>query len=111
MVRARIGKIYKLCVNAISLHTYLDGVGPFKDPGLRAVEIPHSTATLSAGGGCSLYGLRLMHRPNIFLPSHRLSMGKGGLLFLSFFRPNPNPSVTPLRVTIASVVLCHDKVK
>ena len=27
----------------------------------------HSTATLSPGGTRSLYGLRLMHRPNIFL--------------------------------------------
>ncbi|EKM81199.1 hypothetical protein AGABI1DRAFT_26820, partial [Agaricus bisporus var. burnettii JB137-S8] len=48
-------------------HTYLDGTGPFKDLGLWAVEALHSTATLSAGGLRGLYGLRLMHRPNIFL--------------------------------------------
>ena len=35
--------------------------------GLWAVEASHSTATLSSGGLCGLYGLRLMHRPNISL--------------------------------------------
>jgi len=75
MVRAQLRKLYKLWVNTTTLHTYLDGVGSFMDPGLRAVEIPHSTATLSSGGSCSLYGLRLMHRPNIFQSFHGLSMG------------------------------------
>ncbi|KAA1473431.1 hypothetical protein DENSPDRAFT_780045, partial [Dentipellis sp. KUC8613] len=48
-------------------HTYLDGIGPFTYLGLWAVGASHSTATLSSGGTCGLYGLRLMHRPNIFL--------------------------------------------
>ncbi|RDB15551.1 hypothetical protein Hypma_004149, partial [Hypsizygus marmoreus] len=75
-------------------HTYLDGTSPFKYLGLWAVEILHSTATLSilsefrnlvtlavggwdvtvtsfpirnsTGGVCGLYGLRLMHHLNIF---------------------------------------------
>ena len=55
---------------AISLskpHTYLDGISPFNYLGLWAVEMLHSTATLSSEGVCGLYGLRLMHRLNIFL--------------------------------------------
>ena len=68
-------QVYNPWPNSPSLHTYLDGVGPFKEPGLRPVEIPHSTATLSSGGGRSLYGLRLMHRPNIFQSLYGLSMG------------------------------------
>lgn len=35
--------------------------------GLWAVGAIHSTATLSSEGTCGLYGLRLMHRLNIFL--------------------------------------------
>ncbi|KAF8911565.1 hypothetical protein CPB84DRAFT_1671781, partial [Gymnopilus junonius] len=64
-------------------HTYLDGIGPFKYLGLWAVEILHSTATLSSGGVCGLYGLRLMHRLNIFLSCFGHS-GWAGSLFLSF---------------------------
>ncbi|KAG7442501.1 uncharacterized protein BT62DRAFT_829763, partial [Guyanagaster necrorhizus] len=48
-------------------HTYLDGTSPFRYPGLWAVEILHSTATLSPEGVYGLYRLRLMHRLNIFL--------------------------------------------
>ncbi|EKM61511.1 uncharacterized protein PHACADRAFT_47812, partial [Phanerochaete carnosa HHB-10118-sp] len=48
-------------------HTYLDGIGPFTYMGLWAVGVSHSTATLSPGGPCGLYGLRLVHRLNIFL--------------------------------------------
>ncbi|KAF9011938.1 hypothetical protein BDQ17DRAFT_1233250, partial [Cyathus striatus] len=48
-------------------HTYLDGTSSFTELSLWAVGIPHSTATLSPGGACGLYGLRLMHRLNIFL--------------------------------------------
>ncbi|KAI0745277.1 hypothetical protein C8Q76DRAFT_605008 [Earliella scabrosa] len=48
-------------------HTYLDGTGPFTYLGLWAVGASHSTATLSSGGPRGLYGLRLMHRPNISL--------------------------------------------
>ncbi|TBU59160.1 hypothetical protein BD310DRAFT_925811, partial [Dichomitus squalens] len=35
--------------------------------GSWAVGASHSTATLSSGGSCGLYGLRLMHRLNISL--------------------------------------------
>ncbi|KAH9849942.1 hypothetical protein C2E23DRAFT_687073, partial [Lenzites betulinus] len=48
-------------------HTYLDGTSPFPSLGPWAVGCSHSTATLSAGGPCGLYGLRLMHRLNISL--------------------------------------------
>ncbi|KAH9988080.1 hypothetical protein BJV74DRAFT_737719, partial [Russula compacta] len=48
-------------------HTYLDGINPFMYLGSWAVRASHSTATLSPGGTCGLYGLRLMHRLNIFL--------------------------------------------
>ncbi|PCH36371.1 hypothetical protein WOLCODRAFT_49950, partial [Wolfiporia cocos MD-104 SS10] len=48
-------------------HTYLDGTSPFTYPGVWAVGATHSTATMSAGGIYGLYGLRLMHRLNIFL--------------------------------------------
>ncbi|KAI9063140.1 hypothetical protein FKP32DRAFT_1611939 [Trametes sanguinea] len=48
-------------------HTYLDGTSPFMYRGSWAVGASHSTATMSSGGPCGLYGLRLMHRPNIFL--------------------------------------------
>ncbi|PCH43454.1 hypothetical protein WOLCODRAFT_76125, partial [Wolfiporia cocos MD-104 SS10] len=48
-------------------HTYLDGTSPFMYPGMWAVGASHSTATMSAGGTSGLYGLRLMHRLNIFL--------------------------------------------
>ncbi|KAF8808675.1 hypothetical protein BYT27DRAFT_7096284, partial [Phlegmacium glaucopus] len=49
-----------------TLHTYLDGIGSFNYLGLWAVGILHSTATLSSKGVYGLYGLRLMHRLNIF---------------------------------------------
>ncbi|EIW61281.1 uncharacterized protein TRAVEDRAFT_102365, partial [Trametes versicolor FP-101664 SS1] len=48
-------------------HTYLDGTSPFMYQGSWAVGASHSTATLSPGGPCGLYGLRLMHRLNISL--------------------------------------------
>ncbi|KAI0642260.1 hypothetical protein C8Q79DRAFT_917513, partial [Trametes meyenii] len=48
-------------------HTYLDGTSPFTYQGPWAVGTSHSTATLSSGGPCGLYGLRLMHRLNISL--------------------------------------------
>ncbi|KAI0030902.1 hypothetical protein K488DRAFT_53218 [Vararia minispora EC-137] len=73
------------------LHTYLDGTGPFMSLGPWAAGSFHSTATLSAGGACGLYGLRLMHRLNIFLSRSGLRAGR------AFFRlicpPNPNPTV------------------
>ncbi|KDR75589.1 hypothetical protein GALMADRAFT_47266, partial [Galerina marginata CBS 339.88] len=47
-------------------HTYLDGISPFNYLGLWAMDVLHSTATLSSGDVCGLYGLRLMHRLNIF---------------------------------------------
>ncbi|TBU34141.1 hypothetical protein BD311DRAFT_650863, partial [Dichomitus squalens] len=48
-------------------HTYLDGTRPFMYQGSWAVGASHSTATMSSGGPCGLYGLRLMHRLNISL--------------------------------------------
>ncbi|EMD33039.1 hypothetical protein CERSUDRAFT_38069, partial [Gelatoporia subvermispora B] len=48
-------------------HTYLDGTSPFMYLGPWAVGAFHSTATLSSEGTYGLYGLRLMHRLNIFL--------------------------------------------
>ncbi|PCH35682.1 hypothetical protein WOLCODRAFT_80957, partial [Wolfiporia cocos MD-104 SS10] len=48
-------------------HTYLDGISSFTSQGVWAVGASHSTATMSSGGVCGLYGLRLMHRLNIFL--------------------------------------------
>lgn len=51
----------------ITLHTYLDGISPLTYLGLWAVGVFHSTATLSSEETYGLYGLRLMHRLNIFL--------------------------------------------
>lgn len=48
-------------------HTYLDGTAPLKYLGLWTVGVSHSTATMSSGETCVLYGLRLMHRLNISL--------------------------------------------
>ncbi|KAH9993295.1 hypothetical protein BJV74DRAFT_771122, partial [Russula compacta] len=62
-------------------HTYLDGINPFTYQGLWAVRASHSTATLSSGGTCGLYGLRLMHRLNIFL-SHSGPRAGWALLFV-----------------------------
>ncbi|KAI6006748.1 hypothetical protein EDC04DRAFT_2781684, partial [Pisolithus marmoratus] len=47
-----------------------------------AVGIFHCTATLSSEGPCGLYGLRLMHRRNIFQSCH----GHSGWAGLFFFR-------------------------
>ncbi|KAH9023329.1 hypothetical protein EDB85DRAFT_1870770, partial [Lactarius pseudohatsudake] len=71
-------------------HTYLDGIGPFTYQGLWAARASHSTATLSSGGTGGLYGLRLMHRLNIFLS--RSGPRAGRALFLSVQCPNPNPN-------------------
>ena len=54
-------------VEIVAPHTYLDGTAPFMYLGSWAVGASHSTATLSSGGPRGLYGLRLMHRPNISL--------------------------------------------
>ncbi|KAI0800230.1 hypothetical protein C8Q74DRAFT_1192948 [Fomes fomentarius] len=59
--------VYEACPSDVTTHTYLDGTSPFMYLGLWAVGASHSTATLSSGGPCGLYGLRLMHRLNIFL--------------------------------------------
>ncbi|KAL1681178.1 hypothetical protein EV122DRAFT_206245, partial [Schizophyllum commune] len=58
-------------------HTYLDGICPFMYLGRWCVGALHSTATLSSGRTCALYGLRLMHRPNIF-PSRSGHSGWAG---------------------------------
>ncbi|KAI9067334.1 hypothetical protein FKP32DRAFT_1563952, partial [Trametes sanguinea] len=71
-------------------HTYLDGTSPFMYRGSWAVGASHSTATMSSGGPCGLYGLRLMHRPNIFLS--RFGPRAGRAIFFWLLRcPNPNP--------------------
>ncbi|KIP10156.1 hypothetical protein PHLGIDRAFT_52068, partial [Phlebiopsis gigantea 11061_1 CR5-6] len=51
----------------VAPHTYLDGICLFTYLGVWAVGAIHSTATLSPEGPCGLYGLRLVHRLNIFL--------------------------------------------
>ncbi|KAG2754137.1 hypothetical protein P692DRAFT_20676877, partial [Suillus brevipes Sb2] len=56
---------------------------PLHVSGSWAVETFHSTATLSSEGVCGLYGLRLMHRLNIF-PSHHGHSGWVGLAFCCF---------------------------
>jgi hypothetical protein len=66
-------------------HTYLDGISPFMYLGLWAVEMLHSTATLSSEGVCGLYMLRHMHRLNIFLSCFGHS-GWAGSLFFRLFR-------------------------
>ena len=58
--------------------------------GLWATGTFHSTATLSSEGACGLYGLRLMHRLNIFQSCHGHS-GWAGPSFLLLSGPNPNP--------------------
>lgn len=60
--------------------------------GLWAVGTFHCTATLSSEGAYGLYGLRLMHRLNIFLSCHGHSGWAGLSIFLFFYFPNPNPS-------------------
>ncbi|KAJ7216356.1 hypothetical protein GGX14DRAFT_339543, partial [Mycena pura] len=58
-------------------HTYLDGTASFTYLELWAVGTLHSTATLSiTESACGLYGLRLMHRLNIFLSCHGHSAGR-----------------------------------
>ncbi|OSX65805.1 hypothetical protein POSPLADRAFT_1131730 [Postia placenta MAD-698-R-SB12] len=66
-------------------HTYLDGIDPFISSGLWAVEASHSTATMSSGGLRGLYGLRLMHRLNIFLSCSGPRAGQA-----VFFVPAPS---------------------
>ena len=61
---------------SVAPHTYLDGIGPFIYLGLWAVGAIHSTATLSSEGIRGLYGLRLVHRPNIFLFCFGLRAGQ-----------------------------------
>ena len=50
---------------------------------LWAVGASHSTATLSSGGTRGLYGLRLMHRLNIFLSCFGPRAGQA-IFFCSF---------------------------
>ncbi|KAA1476514.1 hypothetical protein DENSPDRAFT_785114, partial [Dentipellis sp. KUC8613] len=69
-------------------HTYLDGIGPFTYLVFWATGASHSTATLSSGGTRGLYGLRLMHRPNIFLS--RFGPRAGRAFFLPVRSANPN---------------------
>ncbi|KAI0290083.1 hypothetical protein B0F90DRAFT_1789283 [Multifurca ochricompacta] len=62
----------------------LDGIDPFIYLGLWAMRASHSTATLSPGGIRGLYGLRFMHRLNIFL-SHFGPRAGWAPLFLCWF--------------------------
>ncbi|KAI8978270.1 hypothetical protein BD414DRAFT_553953 [Trametes punicea] len=60
-----------------------------------AAGASHSTATMSScmgssGGSRGLYGLRLMHRPNIF-PSRFGPRAGRAIFFMSVHSPNPNP--------------------
>ncbi|KAF9452057.1 hypothetical protein P691DRAFT_616293, partial [Macrolepiota fuliginosa MF-IS2] len=65
-------------------HTYLDGTSPFTYPGLWAVGVLHSTATMSSEGVRGLYGLRLMHRLNIFLSCFGHSGWAGSFFMLVY---------------------------
>jgi hypothetical protein len=71
-----------------NLHTYLDGISPFMYLGLWATRASHSTATLSPGGTRGLYGLRSMHRLNIFLSRSGPRAGRAPFLFLACSNPN-----------------------
>jgi len=84
MVRARLLFVYKPGSRTVATHTYLDGISPFMYPGWWAVETLHSTATMSSEGVCGLYGLRLMHRLNIFRSCFGHS-GWAGSLFSFLF--------------------------
>ena len=57
MVRAYTTEYKKDVILWKKPHTYLDGISPFNYLGLWAVEMLHSTATLSSEGVCGLYGL------------------------------------------------------
>jgi len=57
--------------------------------GLWAVRASHCTATLSSGGICGLYGLRFMHRLNIFLSRSGPRAGRASFLLLAYLNPNP----------------------
>ncbi|KAF9815083.1 hypothetical protein IEO21_04780 [Rhodonia placenta] len=56
-----------------------------------AVGASHSTATMSSGGPCGLYGLRLMHRLNISLFHFGPRAGWAVTFFWPLRSPNPNP--------------------
>ena len=77
------GGLKGMMLRAMNLHTYLDGIGPFTYLGLWALRSSHSTATLSPGGTRGLYGLRLMHRPNIFLSRSGPRAGRALLFVLT----------------------------
>src|SRR3984957_19971903 len=49
-VRASTKRYKRVRIRLLFLHTYLDGTSSFKYPGLWAVGIPHSMATLSTQG-------------------------------------------------------------
>ncbi|EKM80205.1 hypothetical protein AGABI1DRAFT_39049, partial [Agaricus bisporus var. burnettii JB137-S8] len=65
-------------------HTYLDGTSPFMNLGLWIVDSLHSTATMSSEEVCGLYGLRLMHRLNIFLSCFGHSGWAGSFFYDGF---------------------------
>ena len=89
------------------LYTYLDGISPFIYLGLWATRASHSTATLSPGGTRGLYGLRFMHRLNIFLSHSGPRAGWASFLFLAC----PNPNLKTHNVKCIYSVLCGIKRK
>ena len=80
----------------VAPHTYLDGTAPFMYLGSWAVGASHSTATLSPGGTCGLYGLRLMHRLNISL---------------SCFGPRAGQAIFYCRYIVLTLTLCTRLIK
>ena len=75
-------------------------------PGLWAVEMLHSTATLSSEGLCGLYALRFMHRLNIFLSCFGHS-GWAGFFFSTFLSSNPNPR----NMAILDIIVLHNYIR
>ena len=73
--------------------------------GSWAVGASHSTATMSSGGSCGLYGLRLMHRPNISLSCFGPRAGQA-IPFLLLRPPNPNPNAL-LSKALTPIIFHH----
>ncbi|KAI0282346.1 hypothetical protein BGY98DRAFT_955444 [Russula aff. rugulosa BPL654] len=75
--------------------------------GLWAMRASHSTATMSSGGTRGLYGLRFMHRLNIFLS--RFGPRAGRAPFLSQSGPNPNLTNLPLQLFTWLYIYCSTR--
>ena len=92
----------------VATHTYLDGTSPFSYLGSWAVGAIHSTATLSPEGTCGLYGLRLVHRPNIFQFCFGPRAGQAFFFWLLNI-PNPNPTYIP-NIILLCPKLCESTI-